>query len=281
MKFKKAFATRLRRLREYAELTQVELAEKLGVSRGTISYYENEERVADIEFLEDASAYFGIDPEYLLGWSDNAFTSNKQAGLALGLSDTSLDKLDALMDVHSQYPDDVGLGYQIEFLNYFIENKYFYSFLNMLEKYCEKDFEKHSLTRKELFARSFSGDLKNDTFIDTGYLEYVLSRIIIKMFDDIKNEYRLNNSERIKAINEHIKEQEKLGRSADDVLEDVLKEANEEVQKVLDEMEKMRIEDEEEDKKLGERLEQDEDYQIRRKVHDKLRGKTNGKRNKT
>ena len=36
------FAKRLRGLRESVGLSQGELAEKLGVSRGSISYYENQ-----------------------------------------------------------------------------------------------------------------------------------------------------------------------------------------------------------------------------------------------
>ena len=42
------FAERLRDLREAAGLTQKQLADELGVSRGSISYYENCERVPDI-----------------------------------------------------------------------------------------------------------------------------------------------------------------------------------------------------------------------------------------
>jgi len=63
------FSTRLKELREELCLSQTLLAEELGVSRGSISYYENGDRTPDIEFLKKAKAYFCVDYEYLLGES--------------------------------------------------------------------------------------------------------------------------------------------------------------------------------------------------------------------
>lgn len=60
---------RLRELREETGLSQALLAEELGVSRGSISYYENGDRTPDVDFLSKAKAYFGVDYEYLLGES--------------------------------------------------------------------------------------------------------------------------------------------------------------------------------------------------------------------
>lgn len=65
----KLFSTRLKELREELCLSQTLLAEELGVSRGSISYYENGDRTPDVEFLKKAKAYFGVDYEYLLGES--------------------------------------------------------------------------------------------------------------------------------------------------------------------------------------------------------------------
>lgn len=63
------FSRRLKELREESGLSQALLAEELGVSRGSISYYENGDRTPDVEFLAKAKAYFGVDYEYLLGES--------------------------------------------------------------------------------------------------------------------------------------------------------------------------------------------------------------------
>lgn len=64
------FSRRLKDLREESGLSQALLAEELGVSRGSISYYENGDRTPDVEFLTKAKAYFEVDYEYLLGESD-------------------------------------------------------------------------------------------------------------------------------------------------------------------------------------------------------------------
>ena len=51
MEYLSNFSRLLKELRESKGLKQAELAEKLGVSRGSISFYENGDRVPDIEFL--------------------------------------------------------------------------------------------------------------------------------------------------------------------------------------------------------------------------------------
>lgn len=62
-----AFARQLKELREMSGLNQAQLAEKLGVSRGSISFYENGDRIPDIEFLYRMSRYFSVSADWLLG----------------------------------------------------------------------------------------------------------------------------------------------------------------------------------------------------------------------
>ncbi len=80
IKSNELFAARLRSLREEAGLSQVQLAEKLNVSRGSISYYENCERVPDINFLQAAHNFFGVDYNYLLGESSVKTADNDNYG---------------------------------------------------------------------------------------------------------------------------------------------------------------------------------------------------------
>lgn len=87
------FAKRLRGLRESVGLSQGELAEKLGVSRGSISYYENQSRVPDIVFLERVSEYFAVGINFLLGHSENQNPSNEDLGLFIDFSDEAIEKL--------------------------------------------------------------------------------------------------------------------------------------------------------------------------------------------
>jgi len=64
------FSQRLKMLRQEAGLTQKELAEKLGVSRGTIGMYEIGQRDPDTETLRKLSDIFGVSIDYLLGKTD-------------------------------------------------------------------------------------------------------------------------------------------------------------------------------------------------------------------
>lgn len=65
-----SFGKRLRELRQESGLNQIQLAEKLGVSRGSISFYENAERMPDLNLLERAAGFFDVTIDYLLGRND-------------------------------------------------------------------------------------------------------------------------------------------------------------------------------------------------------------------
>lgn len=85
------FAKRLKTLRTATGLTQGQLAERLGVSRGSISFYENCDRVPDILFLNTVSEFFGIDPDYMLGYTQNLDPRNGDIGLRLNFSDQAIN----------------------------------------------------------------------------------------------------------------------------------------------------------------------------------------------
>lgn len=67
---KQMFAKRLKELRETKGLNQRELAAKIDVSNGSISYYEKCQRLPDIETAYKLSEFFGVSSDYLLGLSD-------------------------------------------------------------------------------------------------------------------------------------------------------------------------------------------------------------------
>ena len=58
---------RLKELRTSEGLTQQELAKILNVSSMSISFYENEQRKPDSDFIISVSKYFGVSTDYLLG----------------------------------------------------------------------------------------------------------------------------------------------------------------------------------------------------------------------
>lgn len=64
------FQNIFKRLRTSSGLTQVELAEKIGISRSTIGMYETGAREPDFETLEAIADFFNVDIDYLLGRTD-------------------------------------------------------------------------------------------------------------------------------------------------------------------------------------------------------------------
>lgn len=65
---------RLRTLRKERGLTQVELAQKIGIGNKTISDYEREISSPDIESLNLIANFFNVSTDYLLGKSDDRNT---------------------------------------------------------------------------------------------------------------------------------------------------------------------------------------------------------------
>lgn len=92
---KDVFRQRLKQLRTLEGLNQEEFADKLGVSRGSISFYENGSRTPDIDFLDRLYRYYEdlLPADFLLGYTDNIKTENQDIGLLTGLNDCSLDKI--------------------------------------------------------------------------------------------------------------------------------------------------------------------------------------------
>lgn len=93
MSIMEQFSKRLKALRESAGLNQSQLAEELGVSRGSISYYENGERVPDIDFLYNVSKYFGISFDFLFGEKSGGEKSLEDR---ISLSSEAIDAIEVL-----------------------------------------------------------------------------------------------------------------------------------------------------------------------------------------
>ena len=69
------FSYNLKKLREKHHLTQHDLAEKLKVSNGAISKWENCQREPDLSTLKKIKEYFNISYDSLLETNDNSFSS--------------------------------------------------------------------------------------------------------------------------------------------------------------------------------------------------------------
>ncbi|NLJ70016.1 MAG: helix-turn-helix transcriptional regulator [Clostridiaceae bacterium] len=66
----------LRRLREELGITQVKLANRLGISRSAVSMYENDERLPSPHMLNSFANFFDVDVDYLMGRVNTRKSSN-------------------------------------------------------------------------------------------------------------------------------------------------------------------------------------------------------------
>ena len=65
------FAQRLQQLRAENQMTQVQLAEKLGVSKGTVAMWETDKRSPSFVMLAEMTNLFDRRIDYILGYSDD------------------------------------------------------------------------------------------------------------------------------------------------------------------------------------------------------------------
>ena len=95
------FAERLKTIRKQKGYTQVSLAEKLEVSKGTVAMWETGKRTPDFETLINLSDLFDVRTDYLLGKSDD--------NSSIKLTDEDIDQLgrweleDAFTDIFKMY----------------------------------------------------------------------------------------------------------------------------------------------------------------------------------
>lgn len=108
----KQFSQKLKNLREDLGLNQSQMADKLGVSRGSISFYENGDRIPDIEFLARVSKEFNVSADWLLGQSDTKSLDGeiKQICKYTGLSQAAISQLHKMSLDHS-YVNKLGIDF--------------------------------------------------------------------------------------------------------------------------------------------------------------------------
>lgn len=61
------FGSRLKELRTQAGLTQLQLAQRMGITKSVVSFYELQERMPSPEVLLKLAGIFHVSTDYLLG----------------------------------------------------------------------------------------------------------------------------------------------------------------------------------------------------------------------
>lgn len=65
------FGKKLKELRKQSGMTQRQLADKLGITKSVVSYYELSERTPSPDVLKDIALIFRVSTDYLLGIERN------------------------------------------------------------------------------------------------------------------------------------------------------------------------------------------------------------------
>lgn len=101
-------ADKILMLRKNNDLSQEELAEKLGVSRQSISKWESAASIPDIDKIIDMSKLFGVTTDYLL--KDDMETAQYADGTNDGPRKIGLEETNAFIADKISYMKKVGLG---------------------------------------------------------------------------------------------------------------------------------------------------------------------------
>lgn len=75
---KNMISNRIKRLRKERNISQEQLAEVVGVSKTTISYYENGLRVPDADLVIKLVKYFNVSADFLLGLTDDKYCAEDE-----------------------------------------------------------------------------------------------------------------------------------------------------------------------------------------------------------
>lgn len=86
------FANRIKYLRQSRELNQVQLADKLGVAKQSVSNWENDNIMPSVEMLEKIADFFGVSTDYLLG-REKKKTTDGQTIDVTGLTPRQLEHI--------------------------------------------------------------------------------------------------------------------------------------------------------------------------------------------
>ncbi|WP_281885359.1 helix-turn-helix domain-containing protein [Paenibacillus sp. YYML68] len=65
------YGERIALLREKHAMTQGDLSSKLGITRASLSHYENNRRAPDFETIDKIANFFKVSVDYLLGRTDD------------------------------------------------------------------------------------------------------------------------------------------------------------------------------------------------------------------
>ena len=195
------FGKRLKELRKANGYTIEQFAEAVGISKSTVGYYENNNRMPDIEILSRIADVLNVSADYLIGKTNTTATKGKTKTVCdfTGLSDTAVEYLAEL--VKNKRFDRIAV-----ITHLFSELKQDYAF------YCHEEnddgelaesilgalflyFDKVQLTKDEWAEIIHTGDEKKNEVLVSAYMQFLLNQVTentrssAKYFDDCNKQY--------------------------------------------------------------------------------------------
>ena len=177
------FGKRLKELRKANGYTIEQFAEAVGISKSTVGYYENNNRMPDIEILSRIADVLNVSADYLIGKTNTTATKGKTKTVCdfTGLSDTAVEYLAEL--VKNKRFDRIAVINHL-----FSELKQDYAF------YCHEEnddgelaesilgalflyFDKVALTQDEWVEIIDTGDEKKDEILKAAYKQMLLNQV--------------------------------------------------------------------------------------------------------
>ncbi len=140
------FSARLKELRQESGLTIEEFASEVGVSKSSVGYYENQNRLPDLAVAAKMAEILNVTTDYLVGRSNARVQTPKLKNICdyVGLSDKSVEMLAQLKKENAvrlsvinllfeQASDDITDDYELD-------GEYEGSVLNAVCRYLSKNF---------------------------------------------------------------------------------------------------------------------------------------------
>lgn len=95
------FAERLRELRQLNNITQIEMANKLGLNRVTYTNYEREKSEPSISTLKEIATIFNVSIDYLIAFEEDTKGKNNKKKLLLDI-EAELNKINKTFELEIQ-----------------------------------------------------------------------------------------------------------------------------------------------------------------------------------
>lgn len=190
----KEIGKRIREIR--GKMSQIECADKLGISRAALSYYENGSRAIDTNVLYEFCKLFNVSSDYILGLSEARATSEdmKTACKVSGLPESTIECLRSIADSVN--------GLSKEDLVYILESKQFKDIVSIFfqtrqqsrflysDKYSSSEETINTyLDELDIEKTGRVGRLMLDFIINGGIepmYKHVISEDMTKLFDEYK-----------------------------------------------------------------------------------------------